>query len=117
MGATEPYHPRTNLEAKDLTPEADATFTDLVTVPGNLERLRGLKIQFMSGGANVVFDPMSTAASYGLMKETFGTEGVYERAVIDGYGHLDFWMGTKSVEEVYPRIEAFLKKCEADYEG
>jgi hypothetical protein len=115
MGATAPYHVRTNLNSSPLTPDADTSFRDLVTEPGNLERLRGLKIQFVSGGANVVFDPLSTADSYNLMRETFGDEG-FERVVVDTYGHLDTWMGKRSFKDVYPRVEGFLKACEASYE-
>lgn len=115
MGATAPYHVRTNLNPSPLTPDADTTFRDLVTEPGNLERLRGLKIQFVSGGANVVFDPLSTADSYNLMREMFGDEG-YERVVVDTYGHLDTWMGKRSFKDVYPRVEGFLRACEESYE-
>ncbi|KAJ4302940.1 hypothetical protein N0V90_001831 [Kalmusia sp. IMI 367209] len=101
MGSTPPHHLRSNL----------SDFTDLVTEPGNLERMRGLKIQFLSGGANVVYDPWSTSEIYDLLRHEFGTED-YERVVVAGYRHLDTWMGKDSYKDVYPRVKWFVEKCE-----
>lgn len=100
MGSTKPSHSRSNF------PE----FKDLVAEPGNLERLRGLKIQFLSGGANVVFDPLSTSESYDMLRHAFGTQD-YERVVVATYGHLDTWMSYKSVADVYPRVRAHIEHC------
>ncbi|PVH90904.1 FAD/NAD(P)-binding domain-containing protein [Periconia macrospinosa] len=100
QGSTEPYHLRTNM------PE----FKDLVAEPGNLERLKRLKIQFVSGGANVVFDPLSTSESYDMLRHAFGTQD-YERVVVPTYGHLDTWMGYKSVVDVYPRVRGHIEHC------
>ena len=101
MGSMSPHHSRGN---KPL-------LEDLVAKPGNLDRLQGLKIQFLSGGANVVFDPWSTSESYDMFREKFGTDD-YERVVVDGYGHLDTWMGRNSCEDVYPRVRGHLESCE-----
>ncbi|KAF2477526.1 FAD/NAD(P)-binding domain-containing protein [Lindgomyces ingoldianus] len=101
MGAEPPHHVRTN------QPE----FKDLVVEKGNLERLEGLQIQWLSGGANVVFDPRSTAESYEMFKERF-PEGEFERVVVPRYGHLDTWMGKGSFKDVYPRVRAHVEKCE-----
>lgn len=100
MGAESPYHVRNN----------DPDFADLVTEQ-NLQRLKGLRIQWISGGANAVFDPRSTAESYALLKERF-PEGCYERCVVPAYGHLDCWMGKDSVRDVYPRVRAHVECCE-----
>lgn len=101
MGSEPPHHSHTN----------EPEFADLVLQPGNLDRLKGLKIQFLSGGANVVFKPLSTSKSYDLFREKFG-DGDYERVVVDGYGHLDTWMGKASVRDVFPRVKDHVKKCE-----
>lgn len=101
MGSTPPHHVRSSM------PE----FVDLVAQPGNLERLRGLKIMFFSGGANVVFDPWSTGESYDLLRGKFGT-GDYERVVVGGYGHLDSWMGKDCVRDVFPRVRGHVEMCE-----
>jgi hypothetical protein len=103
MGSLEPYHSRGN---KPL-------LTDLVVEPGNLDRLQGLKIQFLSGGANVVFDPWSTSESYDMFREKFGAEG-YQRVVVDGYGHLDTWMGKESWVDVYPMVGGHVEGCEEE---
>jgi len=101
MGSTPPHHLRSN------QPE----FTDLVTSTGNLERLKGLKIQFLSGGANVVWDPWSTSESYDMLRHKFGSE-YYTRVVVPGYGHLDTWMGKDSYRDVYPRVQWHVELCE-----
>ncbi|KAF2741804.1 FAD/NAD(P)-binding domain-containing protein [Sporormia fimetaria CBS 119925] len=80
----------------------DNTFNSLVT-DENLKRFRGLKILFISGGANVVFDPVTTSMNYDVLREKFGT-GDYKRFVVDGYGHLDTWMGKRSFLDVYPEV-------------
>jgi hypothetical protein len=100
MGSTPPFHSRSN---KPL-------LEDLVLQPGNMGRLKGLKIQFLSGGANVVFDPWSTSESYDLFRQHFGPHD-YERVVVDGYGHLDTWMGKESCVDVYPRVQGHVEAC------
>lgn len=101
MGSTPPHHTRSS------PPE----FRDLLTEPGNIDRLKGLKIQFLSGGANVVFDPWSTSESYDLLTHEFGTED-YERVVVAGYGHLDSWMGKDSSRDIFPRVRGHVETCE-----
>jgi hypothetical protein len=101
MGSMAPFHSRGN---KPL-------LTDLVAQPGNLDRLEGLKIQFLSGGEGVVFEPWSTSESYDMFRERFGPEG-YERVVVDGYGHLDTWIGKESCVDVYPRVRGHVEGCE-----
>jgi hypothetical protein len=80
----------------------DNEFNSLVT-DENLERFRGLKILFISGGANVVFDPESTSMSYDVLRDRFGPSD-YRRYVAPGYGHLDTWMGKRSFVDVYPVV-------------
>ena len=103
MGSTPPHHLRTNAPA----------FEDLVSKPGNLERLRGLRIQFLSGGASAVYNPLSTSESYDVLRREFGM-GDYERVVVEGYGHLDTWMGERSCEDVYPRVWGHVDRCGKD---
>lgn len=104
MGSTPRHHPRSNKPA----------FQDLVEQPENLDRLEGLKIQFLSGGANVVFDPWSTSESYDMFRERFGSEN-YERVVVAGYGHLDTWMGRDSHKDVYPKVRGHVELCEEEW--
>lgn len=107
MGAVSPHHVRTNL-ASSTSPSKPDSFADLVGNE-NLENLRGLKICFLSGGANVVFDPLSTLESYLVLKKR--SEDV-ERIVVKGYGHLDCWMGKDSARDVFPRVRSHIEKCE-----
>ncbi|KAH8723205.1 hypothetical protein GQ44DRAFT_774258 [Phaeosphaeriaceae sp. PMI808] len=101
MGSTVPHHSRNN----------QPLFEDVVQQPSNLDRLKGLKIQFLSGGANVVFDPWSTSESYDMLREKFGPEN-YERVVVAEYGHLDTWMGKDSCRDIYPRVQSHVEICE-----
>ena len=100
MGATPPHHVRSN----------EPVFRDLVTKE-NLERLRGVKIGFLSGGDNAVWDPLSTKASFDALREVF-PKGEYERVVVGGYGHLDCWMGKRAFRDVFPRVRRHLEICE-----
>jgi len=100
MGATSPYHVRSDLP----------DFADLVT-PGNFQRLAGLKICFLSGGDNAVWKPNATKKSFDMFKQIF-PDGKYNRVVVQGYGHLDCWMGKDAARDVYPRIYHHIRSCE-----
>lgn len=80
----------------------------------NLERFRGLKILFVSGGANVVFDPETTSMNYDCLRERFGIDN-YRRFVADGYGHLDTWMGHRSFLDVYPKVLEHVLETSEDW--
>lgn len=86
---------------------------DGVVTEEGLERLRGVPILFVSGGENVVFDPESTAVAYDVMRRKFGPE-MYKRRVIQGYGHLDTWMGKDAARDVFPVIGEHLAWCERE---
>ncbi|KAF9469642.1 Alpha/Beta hydrolase protein [Collybia nuda] len=100
----------TRMGAKPPHNACDNEFHDLVT-DWNLESFRGLKILFISGGANVVYDPVSTSMCYDVLRDRFGTQD-YKRLVVGGYGHLDTWMGKKSFVDVYPAVVEHVKLCE-----
>jgi len=82
---------------------------DLVT-DTNLERLRGLPIMLFSGKDNVVYDPQSTSMTYDVLREKFGPE-LYDRRVVEGYGHLDCWMGKAAYRDVYPLVSDHVELC------
>jgi hypothetical protein len=75
---------------------------NLVT-PANLQRLKGIPIFLFSSADNEVFSPESTDRTYTILRDTFGSRG-YERVEVQGYGHLDWTMGTNAVRDVYPMI-------------
>jgi hypothetical protein len=100
MGAASTYHVRNNL------PE----FADLVT-PKNLEKLRDIKIAFLYGMENAVWSGRATKASHDTLKQMF-PRGEYERILVEGYGHLDCWMGKNACEDVWPRVERHVASCE-----
>jgi hypothetical protein len=100
MGAIAPRHVRTNL------PE----FEDLV-VPENLVRLQGIKIAFLYGNENAVWDSRATKASYDAMRTVFPL-GDYERIIVQDYGHLDCWMGRSAFQNVWPRVARHVRLCE-----
>ncbi|KAH6699057.1 hypothetical protein BKA61DRAFT_496631 [Leptodontidium sp. MPI-SDFR-AT-0119] len=77
-------------------------FKDLTT-EHNLRRLKGIPMMFFSGSDNKVLTPESTDKSYSIMRDMFGTAN-YSRHVIQGYGHLDCWMGRQAYKDVFPII-------------
>lgn len=77
-------------------------FSDLTTEK-NLKRLKGIPVMLFSGSDNKVLTPESTDKSYSVLRDTFGCKG-YSRHVIQGYGHLDCWMGRESWKDVFPVI-------------
>lgn len=56
-----------------------------------------------SGSDNKVLTPEATERTYSILRDTFGTKG-YERKVIQGYGHLDCWMGREAYKDVFPEV-------------
>ena len=56
-----------------------------------------------SGSDNQVLTPEATEKTYSLLRDTFGAQG-YERHVVQGYGHLDCWMGREAYKDVYPMV-------------
>jgi hypothetical protein len=90
-------------------------FEDLLTQT-NLERLKGLSICWLSGAENAVWSQQSTKSSYDLLRECF-PEGNYERVIVNGYGHLDCWMGKHAHVDIFPRVARHLAVCEEAEEG
>lgn len=105
MGALPPHHVRSNRPV----------FEDLLTQT-NLERLKGLSICLLSGAENAVWSQQSTKSSYDLLRECF-PEVKYERVVVNGYGHLDCWMGKHAHVDIFPRVARHLAVCEEAEEG
>jgi hypothetical protein len=77
-------------------------YNDLTT-PHNMRRLKGIPIMLFSGSDNKVLTPEATDKTYSLLRDTFGAKG-YERYVVQGYGHLDCWMGRKAYVDVFPMV-------------
>lgn len=77
-------------------------FKDLTTHE-NVARLKGIPIMLFSGSDNKVLNPESTDKSYSILRDKFGPDN-YERHVVQGYGHLDCWMGREAYKDVYPLI-------------
>jgi hypothetical protein len=81
-----------------------------LTTPANFRRLRNIPISLFSGSDNQVLTPEATDKTYTLLRDTFGgelnggLEAMYDRWVVQGYGHLDCWMGRKAYKDVYPRV-------------
>ena len=100
MGAVAPYHIRSD----------EPEFADLVTLE-NMQRLAGMKICFLNGSDNAVWKPNATKKSFDTFRQLF-PKGRYGRVVVQGYGHLDCWMGKNAFRDVYPRVHHHIKACE-----
>lgn len=53
--------------------------------------------------------PEATERTYGILRDTFGARN-YERHVVQGYGHLDCWMGRLAYKDVYPMVREQVDK-------
>jgi hypothetical protein len=60
-------------------------------------------ILFLAGARNREFLPVSTARTVRLLRQADDTD-LYERQVIDGYGHMDCFIGRRAAVDVLPRI-------------
>jgi hypothetical protein len=74
-----------------------------LTTPENVHRLKDIPIMLFSGSDNKVLSPECTDKTYSILRDTFGPDN-YERHVVQGYGHLDCWMGREAYKDVYPLI-------------
>jgi hypothetical protein len=80
----------------------------------NLDRLKSIPIFFFSGSENAVYTPEATDISYTTLRDKFD-EGLYERDVFEGFGHLDCWMAEKAADVVWPRVkEHMMMVCAHD---
>lgn len=100
MGVAQGSHVRSNM------PE----FIDLMT-PHNLQRLASLRLCFLSGGDNAVWKPAATKRSFDTFRQFF-PDGDYQRIVVQGYGHMDCWIGKDAYKDVYPRVAHHVQACE-----
>jgi len=83
-------------------------YTELPT-PANIRRLKGIPMFLFSGADNKVLNPESTDKTYTILRETFGSD-LYERKLVQGYGHLDCWMGREAYQDVYPMLRQQIDK-------
>ena len=75
----------------------------------NLARLQHIPIFFFSGGENDVYTPEATDISYTTLRNKFD-EGQYDRAVFEGFGHLDCWMAERAADVVWVNVRAHLMR-------
>jgi len=74
----------------------------------HLDRMK-LPIAFIHGGDNQCFLPESTKTTYDLLCAANGA-ALYNRKVIDGYGHIDCIFGRDAARDVFPHILAHLEQ-------
>jgi hypothetical protein len=67
-----------------------------------VERL-ALPITFLAGDHNRIFLPSTSARTYQWLREANDPD-LYERVVLEGYSHLDGFIGRDAVRDVYPVI-------------
>jgi pimeloyl-ACP methyl ester carboxylesterase len=73
--------------------------------PGNFK----IPIRFISGALNRVWLPLSTERTYSWLLDANGS-GLYSRYVVDGYGHLDTFMGANAARSTYPLMLQHLEQ-------
>lgn len=95
---------------RGLVTSNEPEYTDLTT-DENVAKLKGIPMMLFSGSDNQVLKPYSTDKTYTILRKKFGVTG-YSRHVIQGYGHLDCWMGREAYKDVFPKVrEAVDKVC------
>jgi len=95
--------------ARGVVTSNEPLATDLTKSHHNLQRIRHIPIYLFSGSDNKVLTPKSTEMTYAILRDHFdGTK--YDRDVIEGYGHLDSWMGTRAYKDVYPKVRRHVDK-------
>ena len=72
---------------------------DYVTALENL----ALPITFLHGANNRLFLPEGSRLTYEALREANGPD-LYTRHVIDGYAHMDLFIGKDAARDVYPVI-------------
>jgi len=80
-----------------------------LTTPDNIRRLKNIPIFLFCGADNKVLTPEASLTSYTLLRDAFGSRD-YERVVVEGYGHLDVWMGTQAWRDVFPMVRARVER-------
>lgn len=73
-----------------------------------LDRLK-LPITYIVGEHNNMFVPEATQRTYEMLCAANGAE-TYDRQVIEGYGHLDCFVGSDANADVFPRIAGALER-------
>lgn len=68
-----------------------------------------LPITFLSGALNKTWLPVSTKRTYDWLVDAHGPDA-YARHVIDGYGHLDTFMGVNANVDTYPLMLEHLER-------
>ncbi|MFP2924639.1 alpha/beta hydrolase [Pyxidicoccus sp. 3LG] len=62
-----------------------------------------LPITFLSGEQNGTYMPASTELTFEWLREANGAD-LYQRHVLEGYGHLDTFMGSTAARDTYPVV-------------
>ena len=71
-----------------------------------------MPISFITGEHNRMFVPRGIDATYDLLRTANGPER-YTRRVIEGYAHLDLWLGRDAERDVFPGVLAELERHDA----
>jgi pimeloyl-ACP methyl ester carboxylesterase len=78
----------------------------------NMDRLANIPIFFFVGSKNAVLSPAATEKSFENLQHRLGSNAghsssrrpQYRRVVVDGYGHLDCWIGVNAYKDVFPLV-------------
>lgn len=74
----------------------------------NTDRFR-MPISLITGSRNRMFLPRGLEATHAMLRAANGPE-LYTRHVIDGYAHLDLWLGRDAERDVFPIALAELER-------
>jgi pimeloyl-ACP methyl ester carboxylesterase len=69
-----------------------------------------IPITFLSGSTNKTYLPTSTERTFQWLVDSNGPN-LYRRHVVDGYGHLDTFMGSNANRDTYPLMLEQLETC------
>jgi cholesterol oxidase len=68
-----------------------------------------MPISMITGSRNRMFLPQGLAATHDMLRDANGPE-LYTRHVVEGYAHLDLWLGRDAERDVFPIALAELER-------
>jgi cholesterol oxidase len=75
----------------------------------NVKQLKGIRISLLQGPLNGIFSPSGSEHTYEWLCKENGPD-MYTRRVVEGYGHMDCFIGRDAARDVFPVILEELEK-------
>lgn len=81
---------------------------DAYVTPSGAHHLENVPVLLLQGDDNYLFKPIGSFMTREWL-ERHNQAGIYKRAVLQGYAHLDVILGRTADDDIFPRITAFFR--------